>query len=71
MDCPECGGCRYESNLIDEAPFVAAARDAAQLRYFGKYDAAAHVLNVLSCVRIENYLRPRWHCLDCGSRFDD
>lgn len=71
MNCPECGESRHESNLVDEAPFVEAARDAEQLRYFGDYAAAAHVLEVLSCVRIENYLRPRWRCLDCGSCFDD
>lgn len=71
MTCPNCGSCQFESNLIEEAPYVMAAQSAPQLRYFGQSSDAAHVLSALSIVRIANFLRPRWRCTLCEAKFDE
>ncbi|MFZ5746913.1 MAG: hypothetical protein ACOY45_04560 [Pseudomonadota bacterium] len=71
MICPGCGSSYYQSNLIDETPYVVAAQDAPQLKHFGQLDAAACLLGALGTVRLVNFLRPKWRCLECGGKFDD
>jgi hypothetical protein len=69
--CPNCGSDLYESNRIDEAPFLLAAQDAPQLRHFGQMDAAVLLISTLGLVRLKNFLRPEWICVSCGAQFDD
>lgn len=69
MDCPACHSLHFESNHIDETPFVAAAHEAVQLRHFGQIESAREQLMRLAAIRIENFLALRWKC-PCGARFD-
>ena len=73
MHCPNCGcdAANAESNLIDEAPFRQAARSAKMLRALGHTGAVIDVLSRLAAVRIQNFLRPRWRCQECGVSYDD
>lgn len=72
FDCPGCGSapCHHRSNLVDETPFALAAQSASELRHFGETKEAIRVLGDLGLVRIVNFLRPRWLCLECGAKFD-
>ena len=70
--CPNCGGddSTIESNLIDEAPYIDAARPAAMLRHLGATQLAADLLTSLASVRILNFVRMKWRC-SCGATFDE
>lgn len=68
--CPECGGCTFEDNRIDERLYVEAAKEAPRLRFEGNIDDAVDVLSALYSVRIVNFIRHRWRC-ECGVTFDD
>ncbi|MGA0546834.1 hypothetical protein ACO2Q1_16305 [Brevundimonas sp. VNH65] len=71
MTCPNCGGSHVASNLIEEELFVEAAQHAGQLRHFGRPRIAAGLLGALSVVKIANFVRKRWRCLECGALFDE
>lgn len=68
--CPNCGSLEYEDNRINDRLYIEAAREAEQFRYDGKIDDAVEVLSALYAINIVNFLRLRWHCLDCGVTFD-
>lgn len=67
--CPCCGSDAYQSNLLDETPYREAARSASLLRRLGASQLAADLLVRLASVRIANFLRLRWRCLECGVTF--
>lgn len=69
--CPNCGSDSHKSNLIPEASFREAARSAKMLRKLGHLGAAADVLTRLAAVRIQNFLRCRFECRDCGATYDE
>jgi hypothetical protein len=68
--CPHCSGENFESNRADERLLIEAAREAPRLRFEGKADEAIEVLTALYALRIANFIKPAWLCLDCGSSFD-
>lgn len=68
--CPNCGSLECEDNRIDDRLYVEAAREAEQLRFEGNTQDAIEVLSALYAIYIVNFLRLRWHCLDCGVTFD-
>ncbi len=68
--CPCCGGSDYEDNRISERLYAEAAQEAPRLRFEGKADEAIEVLTALYALRIANFIKPAWLCLDCGSSFD-
>ena len=68
--CPECGGCNFEDNHIDERLYVEAAKEAEQLRFEGKIRDVVDVLSALASIQIANFIRPRWAC-ECGAKFCD
>lgn len=68
--CPHCGGENFESNRADERLLIEAAKEAPRLRFEGKADEAIDVLTALYALRIANFIKPEWLCLDCESSFD-
>lgn len=68
--CPECGGCQFEDNRLDERLYIEAAKEAPRLRYEGHVNDAIDVLSALYSIRIINFIRARWRC-ECGATFDD
>lgn len=71
LTCPNCGGDNsIVSNLIDEAPYIDAARPAAMLRHLGATHLATDLLTSLASVRIINFVRMKWRC-SCGATFDE
>lgn len=68
--CPHCDGENFESNRADERLLIEAAKEAPRLRFEGKADEAIDVLTALYALRIANFIKPEWLCLDCGSSFD-
>ncbi len=68
--CPHCGGENFESNRADERLLIEAAKEAPRLRFDGKADEAIDVLTALYALRIANFIKPEFLCLDCGVTFD-
>lgn len=68
--CPHCGGSDHEDNRISERIYEMAAEDTARLRHEGRLREVVDILSALYAVRIANYVRHPWRCLDCGVRFD-
>lgn len=68
--CPCCGGSDYEDNRVSERLYAEAAKEAPRLRFEGRSDEAIELLTALHAIRIANFIRHQWLCLDCGSSFD-
>lgn len=68
--CPNCGGTEYESNRLEEALYVEAAKEAPRLRHEGKIEDAIELLTALHAIRIVNFLRPDFRCVSCQATFD-
>lgn len=62
--CPNCHSSEREDRRTDERIYEEAARDVQRLRHEGRISEALEVLTALYAVRIGNFLKARWLCLE-------
>lgn len=70
VTCPACGASEYEDCHMNLHLHRELVREADGLVQEGRTHDAVELLSALYARHIASFVRPRWHCLACGVRFD-